>query len=80
MSACKFGGGQERQEGDTGLKEGSFQVEESHNKISHTDRDHIPPPVLGINKKPFKFEFETGQVTLGCKVCLGLRKGQGGGC
>lgn len=58
-----------------GSKEEVFKLEESHNKISHTDRDHIPPPAMGINKKPFKFEFETGQVPLGCKACLGLRKG-----
>lgn len=57
-----------------------FKLEESHNKHCHTGRDHIPPPALGMNKKSFKFEFETGEVTLGCKVCLGLRKGRGGGC
>lgn len=59
-----------------GSKKEVFRLEEYHNKIPHTDRDHTPPPDLGINKKPFKFEFQTGQVTLGCKVCLGLRKGQ----
>lgn len=58
-----------------GSKEEVSKLEESHNKISHTDRDHIPPPALGINKKPFKLEFDTGQVTLGCRACLGLRKG-----
>lgn len=34
-----------------GSKEEVFKLEESHNKISHTDRDHIPPPAMGINKK-----------------------------
>lgn len=57
-----------------GSKKEIFRLEESC-----TNRDHIPPPALGINREPFKFEFETGQVTLGFKVCLALRKGRGGG-
>lgn len=57
-----------------------LELEDSHSKNSHTERGYRPPPVLGMNKKRFKFEFEAGQVTLGCKACLALRKGQGGGC
>lgn len=36
-----------------------FKLEESHNKPSHTDRDHVPCAALGINKKALKFKFET---------------------
>lgn len=45
VSACKFGGGEERQEGDSGLEEGRLQVGgASQENLSH--RTEIPYSVL----------------------------------
>lgn len=57
LQKCELGGGEERQDRRPWTRR--RKLEESHNKPSHTVRDHVPCDALDIKKKPLKFKFET---------------------
>ena len=80
-SACKAGGGEERQEGDSGLEEGGSQVGgDSQENLSHRHRPHTLCCFGHKEAAPEISVANCGQVTLGCRVHLALSKGRGGGC
>lgn len=78
LQKCELGGGEERQDRRPWTRR--RKLEESHNKHSHTDRDHVPCDALDTKKSPLNSSLNLRSSDPGLQECVALGKGRGGGC